>query len=46
MIPSSSGLETLLVGVMTLGLGTALWAIPAVACFWLAYRKRRTGENS
>ncbi len=46
MIPSSSGLETLLEAVMTLGLGTALWALPAAACFWLAYRERRTPDKS
>ncbi|HSD50547.1 MAG TPA: hypothetical protein VLG48_03990 [Candidatus Methylomirabilis sp.] len=46
MIPSSSGLDTLLVAVMTLGLGTALLALPATASFWLAYRNWRRPDNS
>lgn len=45
MIPTSSGVETLLVAVMTLSLGTALWALPSLVCFWLAYRKWRTRDT-
>ena len=46
MIPASSGLESHLVTVVTLSLGTALWALPATACFWLAYRRWRRPGNS
>lgn len=45
MIPTSSGPDTLVVAVMTLSLGTGLWALPSIACFWLAYRKWRRHDN-